>query len=388
MAANLEITHGLILAEAVSDGARRASRRARARTNWSSDACARAVRERKHLREVLVADARVTTHLSTTELDRAARPGAATPVRRKRFVDRALARRREAGKKTTMASTSTTDDRAARALQLSRRAARPARRVLVLSNSLGTNLAMWEPQIPALTAALPRACVTTRAVTAQSSVTPGAYTIDAARPRRAWPARCAQDRSRALLRSVDGRHDRHVARSERGRAPRPAGARQHRAADRAARESGTRASRTVRKGGLEAIADAVLERWFTPRIPRARAGDSRAHARDAGRDVARGLHRVLRRGARHGPARGDRRASAVRRSSSSARTTWPTPPAEGREIAEAIAGARYVELDAAHISNIEAARAVHRGADRFPRRLTIAPTTGGIMDERERHDRA
>ncbi|KAF0120538.1 MAG: 3-oxoadipate enol-lactonase, partial [Xanthobacteraceae bacterium] len=30
-----------------------------------------------------------------------------------------------------------------------------------------------------------------------------------------------------------------------------------------------------------------------------------------------------------------------------------TPPEKGRDIAAAIAGARYVELDAAHLSNIE-----------------------------------
>ena len=32
-------------------------------------------------------------------------------------------------------------------------------------------------------------------------------------------------------------------------------------------------------------------------------------------------------------------------------------PAQGRELAQAIAGARYVELDASHISNIEKADA-------------------------------
>jgi pimeloyl-ACP methyl ester carboxylesterase len=31
-----------------------------------------------------------------------------------------------------------------------------------------------------------------------------------------------------------------------------------------------------------------------------------------------------------------------------------TPPAAGRFVAEHIAGARYVELDAAHLSNVEA----------------------------------
>jgi pimeloyl-ACP methyl ester carboxylesterase len=34
-----------------------------------------------------------------------------------------------------------------------------------------------------------------------------------------------------------------------------------------------------------------------------------------------------------------------------------TSPAQGRALAEAIPGARYVELPAAHLSNIEAARA-------------------------------
>jgi len=33
----------------------------------------------------------------------------------------------------------------------------------------------------------------------------------------------------------------------------------------------------------------------------------------------------------------------------------PTPPADGRFIAAAIPGAGYVEFDAAHLSNIEAA---------------------------------
>jgi 3-oxoadipate enol-lactonase len=32
----------------------------------------------------------------------------------------------------------------------------------------------------------------------------------------------------------------------------------------------------------------------------------------------------------------------------------PAPPTDGRRMARAIAGAQYVELDAAHISNVEA----------------------------------
>jgi 3-oxoadipate enol-lactonase len=35
----------------------------------------------------------------------------------------------------------------------------------------------------------------------------------------------------------------------------------------------------------------------------------------------------------------------------------PTPPSDARFLAEQIPGARYVELSAAHLSNIQAARA-------------------------------
>ncbi|MDE2362831.1 MAG: 3-oxoadipate enol-lactonase [Hyphomicrobiales bacterium] len=42
-----------------------------------------------------------------------------------------------------------------------------------------------------------------------------------------------------------------------------------------------------------------------------------------------------------------------------------TPPAAGREIADAIPGARLVELDAAHLSNVEAAEAFNRAVVEF-----------------------
>lgn len=42
-----------------------------------------------------------------------------------------------------------------------------------------------------------------------------------------------------------------------------------------------------------------------------------------------------------------------------------TPPAEGRFLVERIAGARYVELDAAHISNVEAAEGFNAAIGEF-----------------------
>jgi 3-oxoadipate enol-lactonase len=42
-----------------------------------------------------------------------------------------------------------------------------------------------------------------------------------------------------------------------------------------------------------------------------------------------------------------------------------TPPVPGRALAAAIAGARYVELDAAHLSNVEAADAFNEALAAF-----------------------
>ena len=73
MAANLEATRGLIMAEAVSIALARHIGRQPAH-ELVEHACGQAVREGKHLREVLAGDARVTRHLSAAQLDRAMDP--------------------------------------------------------------------------------------------------------------------------------------------------------------------------------------------------------------------------------------------------------------------------------------------------------------------------
>jgi 3-carboxy-cis,cis-muconate cycloisomerase len=69
MATNLDATRGLILAEAVSIALGTHLGRLRAH-ELVDRACAQAVRGRKHLREILAADQRVTAHLSPADLDR------------------------------------------------------------------------------------------------------------------------------------------------------------------------------------------------------------------------------------------------------------------------------------------------------------------------------
>src|SRR5262249_31390617 len=117
----------------------------------------------------------------------------------------------------------------------------------------------------------------------------------------------------------------------------------------------------VRKGGMEAIADTVIERWYTPEF-RARAPDKVAQTRamlvaspPEGYIASCAAVREM-----------DQRAAirTIRQPTLviAGAHDMVTPPAECRGLAAAIAGACIVELDAAHISNIEA-------ADRFTAEL-------------------
>ncbi len=224
--------------------------------------------------------------------------------------------------------------------------------VLVLSNSLGTNLAMWEAQMPALTAHF-RVLRYDQRGHGSSMVTPGAYAIDtlgrdvlglldALKIPRVHFCGLSMGGATGMWLAVHApeRIDRLVL------------------ANTAARFGTTEAWNAridaVRKGGVEAIADAVLERWFTPGF-RARAPETVARMRET--LVAT-------------PAEGYVGCCAAIRDvdlrSAIGRIARPTlvivgthdvatPPAEGHAVAERIRGARCFELDAAHISNVEAA---------------------------------
>jgi 3-oxoadipate enol-lactonase len=112
----------------------------------------------------------------------------------------------------------------------------------------------------------------------------------------------------------------------------------------------------VRAGGMPAITESVLQRWFTARF---RTNDSAAveaigrtllstspvgyeaccaAIRDADlRTLVRDItHQTMVIAGSHDPS---------------------TPPSDGRFVAQQIRGAQYVELDAAHLSNIEARHA-------------------------------
>jgi 3-carboxy-cis,cis-muconate cycloisomerase len=92
MRADLDATHGLIMAEAVSMALARHIGRQDAHELIEA-ACLKAMRTRKHLREVLAAEPRVTKHLSRAQIDRALDPAHYLGQARE-FVARALAGRR------------------------------------------------------------------------------------------------------------------------------------------------------------------------------------------------------------------------------------------------------------------------------------------------------
>jgi 3-carboxy-cis,cis-muconate cycloisomerase len=89
MRRNLELTQGLILAEAVSMALAKHLGKEAAHQLVEA-ACRDAIAGKKHLRDVLAADARVSKHLSATELARLFDPANYTGLAAK-FVERALA---------------------------------------------------------------------------------------------------------------------------------------------------------------------------------------------------------------------------------------------------------------------------------------------------------
>jgi 3-oxoadipate enol-lactonase len=120
----------------------------------------------------------------------------------------------------------------------------------------------------------------------------------------------------------------------------------------------------VEKGGMAAVADGVLERWFTPRFREERPGEvARIRAMllatpPAGYAAACVAIRDM---DQRGSIAGIRAPVLVVAGTHDV----ATPPAEGRFLASAIPGARYVELAAAHLSNVEAADPFTRTVAQF-----------------------
>jgi 3-oxoadipate enol-lactonase len=222
--------------------------------------------------------------------------------------------------------------------------------VLVLSNSLGTNYSMWDPQMPEFLKTVRVLRYDTRGH-GQSSVTPGPYSIeqlgkdvlglaDAVGVKRfhfcglsmggmigMWLAANAPERVDKLVLC-------------------------NTAAKIGTAETWNARIEAIRRDGMKPMAAAVVERWFTPGF---RERDRASVAR---------TQKMLEEANPEGYAANctavrdfdfRERLGEIRKTTLviSGKHDPATTPADGRFLAEHIAGARYVELNAAHLSNIE-----------------------------------
>jgi len=222
---------------------------------------------------------------------------------------------------------------------------------LVLSNSLGTTHRMWDPQVAAFSRNFRLLRYDTRGH-GQSSATPGPYTID----KSSWDVVqlldfLGLDRVHFCGLSMGGMTGLFLGAN--------AAHRFHKivlcstAAKIGTPESWNARIDAVHKGGMHAVAAGVVERWLTTAYRASHAAETAtvlrmleeanpegyvancAAVRDA--DLRQSLQNVsvsaLVLSGTHDPA---------------------TPPADGQLLAKQIPGASYVELNAAHLCNIEA----------------------------------
>jgi 3-oxoadipate enol-lactonase len=222
--------------------------------------------------------------------------------------------------------------------------------VVVLSNSLGTNLHMWDSQVPALTEKFRVLRYDSRGH-GQSATTPGPYTIgglgndvigllDALHIERAFFCGLSLGGVIAQWLGVNApkRLNRLVACDTAAKIGNP--------------EFWNKRIATIQTGGMEAVATAQALRWFTePYV---------AKYPEVVETMKQGLLAT--------PADGYIATCEALRDSnlreSIRRITTPTlvitgahdavtPPADGKFIAAQIAGSKYVEVNGSHLSNIE-----------------------------------
>ena len=221
---------------------------------------------------------------------------------------------------------------------------------LVLSNSLGTNFAMWDAQMPELRKNFRVMRYDTRGH-GQSEVTPGPYSFE----------QLGRD-VLALVDAADIGNFSFCGLSMGGVIgvwlSIHAGKRLHKlvlcstGAKIGNAETWDARIEAVRKGGTKSIAAATMERWFTARF------------REREPQTVERIKRIVESTSMEGyiACCAALREADFRESVAAIRA--PTlvisgthdpaaPPADGKFLVKQIAGSRYVELDAAHLSNIE-----------------------------------
>jgi 3-oxoadipate enol-lactonase len=222
--------------------------------------------------------------------------------------------------------------------------------ILVFSNSLGSNLSMWDPQASALQKEFRVLRYDTRGH-GQSSVTPGPYSIDQlARDVVGLLDKLQLERVHFCGLSMGGQTGMWLALNAPIRLNRLILS--NTAAKIGTPEIWNSRIEAVRKGGMESISTAVMERWFSAEH-RSKSPNSVATAKHMLESTSSEGYLANCAAVRDYDARNAVVAIQIPTLVISGTHDVATTPADGRYLANQIAGARYVELDAAHLSNIE-----------------------------------
>jgi 3-oxoadipate enol-lactonase len=231
--------------------------------------------------------------------------------------------------------------------------------VLVLSNSLGTDFSMWDPQIPEFTKSFRVLRYDTRGH-GKSSVTPGPYSAELlANDVLTLADSLKLDRFHFCGLSMGGMTGMWLAVNHPKRLSKLI-------ISSAAAKFGTlemwnKRIETIRKQGMKPAAAAAIERWFTPAF------------RAKNLSTVGNIHRILESTKLEGyisncaavrdfDFRDQLGKISVPTLVISGTHDPSTTPAEGHFLADHIPGSRYVELNGAHLCNIE-------DADRFTKEL-------------------
>jgi 3-oxoadipate enol-lactonase len=225
---------------------------------------------------------------------------------------------------------------------------------LVLSNSLGSALSMWDPQVEAFGKHF---CVVRydQRGHGQSAVTPGPY-----------PTAQLGGDVVALMDALEIEHANFLGLSMGGAAGQWLATNHPKRVDKLVL-SNTAAKfgsaqvwderiATARDKGLSALVDGTLERWFTAGF-RAKAPQVVAGIRQAFLATPQAGFVACCQGLRENDQQESIRTIRTPTLVIAGTHDPGTPPAAGKLIAERIPGAKYVELDAAHLANLEAPEA-------------------------------
>jgi 3-oxoadipate enol-lactonase len=234
--------------------------------------------------------------------------------------------------------------------------------VLVLSNSLGADLGMWEAQVTAFARRF-RVLRYDNRGHGGSAVTPGPYRIELLAGDLLGVADALGiERFSFAGISMGGMVGMWLGLNAPGRVERLVLS--NTGAKIGTDETWNARLEVLRAGGVAAVADGVIARWFTESF-RQRAPDTVARARRMLLATPREGYLACAEAVRDCDARAG--IAAIRAPTLVIAGTHDvsTTPADARFLVEHIPGARYLELPTAHLSNLEASEAWSAGVGEF-----------------------